>query len=92
MKDGANGAWATDGRSTWSAPGVPVRAVDPVGAGDAFAAGFLSGILRGTGPGQAMVEAAAVAAHVVTTPGDVEGLPDPRLRDRMLGPADQVHR
>jgi 2-dehydro-3-deoxygluconokinase len=92
VKDGVRGAWASDGVSTWSAPALPVRAVDPVGAGDGFAAGFLSGLLRGTDPGRAMVEAAAVAAHVVATPGDVEGLPDRRLLDRLLGATDQVHR
>lgn len=46
VKTGAAGAWATDGRSEWTSPAYPVTCVDPVCAGDAFAAGFLSGWLR----------------------------------------------
>ena len=47
LKDGARGSWATDGMRTWEQPAVPVRAIDPVGAGDAFTAGFLAVTTRG---------------------------------------------
>ncbi|MGH3646051.1 MAG: sugar kinase, partial [Micromonosporaceae bacterium] len=46
VKDGGRGAWATDGTQTWKAPARAVPVVDPVGAGDAFAAGWVSGLLR----------------------------------------------
>ncbi|MFC4948209.1 sugar kinase [Pseudonocardia sp. GCM10023141] len=75
LKDGARGAWATDGTTTWEQPAVPVHAVDPVGAGDAFAAGFLAARTRGRDVGAALRQGAIVAAAVVAVPGDIEGLP-----------------
>ena len=48
VKLGAAGALALTGDALRPVPGHPVeRVVDPVGAGDAFAAGFLTGLLRG---------------------------------------------
>jgi 2-dehydro-3-deoxygluconokinase len=67
VKDGARGARATDATGTAHFPAVPVDAVDPVGAGDAFAAGFLSGVLNGRTIEKAMAEAHGVAALVVAT-------------------------
>lgn len=92
VKDGARGAWARDRVDGWSVPARPVTAVDPVGAGDAFAAGLLSALLRDADLAQALTEAAAVAALVVGTPGDVEGLPDRALLERVLAGGDEVHR
>jgi len=48
VKLGAQGALAIDAAGgVVEAPGVAIpRVVDPVGAGDAFAAGFLAGQLR----------------------------------------------
>ncbi|MEU6997310.1 sugar kinase [Nonomuraea sp. NPDC046570] len=74
-KLGARGAKATDGRSSWEVPVWPVTAVDSVGAGDAFAAGFLSGWLRELPVPEALRVGARVAAFVVGTPGDQSGLP-----------------
>lgn len=75
LKDGARGSWATDGSRTWEQPAVPVRAVDPVGAGDAFTAGFLAVTSRGGTVPEALRAAATVAAAVVAVAGDIEGLP-----------------
>jgi 2-dehydro-3-deoxygluconokinase len=73
---------------------VPVA--DPVGAGDAFAAGWLSAWLRGVPTEQALAEAACVAALVVQAPGDTDGLPTARARARALNTlvkgTDSVHR
>lgn len=44
-------------------PAVATRVVDPTGAGDAFAAGFLDSLLRGAGPGEAGSHAADWAAR-----------------------------
>jgi 2-dehydro-3-deoxygluconokinase len=77
---------------------VPVT--DPVGAGDAFAAGFLSGLLRGLPYEVCLREAAAVAALVVQCATDTDGLPDRAGLDRALaafaaaktGTGETVHR
>ena len=52
---------------------VPVR--DVVGAGDAFCAGYLSGLLDGLGPGERLARATTCGAFAVATQGDWEGLP-----------------
>jgi 2-dehydro-3-deoxygluconokinase len=89
VKRGVRGAWATDGDSRFEVPAFPVRAVDPVGAGDAFAAGLLSALLRQVPVDRALREAAAVAALCVATPGDLDGLPTAAERDAYLeGGAD----
>ena len=92
VKDGRRGARAADGTRTWSVPARAVVVADPVGAGDAFAAGLLSALLRGAGVEQALTEGAAVASLVVATPGDAEGLPDRALLDRVLASDEPVHR
>ncbi|USG64659.1 sugar kinase [Brevibacillus ruminantium] len=58
-------------------PGFHVeRVVDPVGAGDGFAAGFVSGLLDGLPIADAVVRANAVGAMVTMVNGDIEGLPE----------------
>ena len=56
-------------------PGVAVTAVDPIGAGDAFTAGFLSGVLDGLGPDACLARGATTGAFAVSTRGDWEGAP-----------------
>ena len=52
-----------------------MRVVDPVGAGDAFVAGYLAERLDGNGPARRLATAIAAGAFAVTVPGDCEGLP-----------------
>jgi 2-dehydro-3-deoxygluconokinase len=52
------------------------RVVDPIGAGDGFAAGFLSGLLRGWNVRSAVDLGNQVGAYAVTVLGDVEGYPN----------------
>lgn len=47
---GVNGAIAFDGMNRIEHPGYKVRAVDPIGAGDAFVAGFIAAILQRCNP------------------------------------------
>jgi 2-dehydro-3-deoxygluconokinase len=47
VKDGPNAATAFTPEGRFSEPALPVRVVEPVGAGDAFAAGWIHGWLRG---------------------------------------------
>ncbi|MEU6609525.1 PfkB family carbohydrate kinase [Streptomyces shenzhenensis] len=61
----------------WSQPTRAAAVVDPVGAGDALAAGFLSARLGSRPPDEAL-EAGVAAAHVVGAVLDNEGLPNAR--------------
>ncbi|GAA2069578.1 sugar kinase [Streptomyces albiaxialis] len=80
VTDGAEGAVSVSPAGTVPVAAVPVTAVDPVGAGDAFVAGYLSALLDGLPEERRMRRAAAVAALCVATEGDWEGLPE---RDRL---------
>lgn len=90
LKRGRHGAWATDGTSEWTQPAVPVSSVDPVGAGDGFGAGFLAARLRGHDVPTCLRHGSIVAALVVQTPGDYEGLPTAAQRD-LASTADHGH-
>ncbi|WP_219415581.1 sugar kinase [Pseudonocardia nigra] len=75
IKLGARGAVASLQGRPAVIPARTVVAVDPVGAGDAFVAGFLADHLRGAPPEAALRTAASCGAFVVQMPGDWEGLP-----------------
>jgi 2-dehydro-3-deoxygluconokinase len=75
VKDGERGATLYTAAGTWSEPAVPVTAVDVVGAGDAFTAGYLSALLDGLPEQPRLARAVAVAAFAVASAGDWEGLP-----------------
>lgn len=75
VKLGSRGAVAAVDGDLLDVPAIPVAAVDPVGAGDAFAAGYLAELLAGRPPDERLRTAAACGAYAVTTRGDWEGLP-----------------
>ncbi|MFJ7969715.1 sugar kinase [Streptomyces sp. NPDC096324] len=72
---GGNGADATTTAGSVHLPARPVPVVDVVGAGDAFVAGYLSGLLEGLDIRERLHRATVVGAFAVTTRGDWEGLP-----------------
>ncbi|MEW2549704.1 sugar kinase [Streptomyces sp. NPDC047002] len=84
VKDGdrAATAYTPDGRHTVRAPRVDV--VEPVGAGDAFAAGYLAGVLRGDGPVPALRRGHLTAASALRVTGDHGTLPPPDTTARLL--------
>ncbi|MEP6851972.1 MAG: sugar kinase [bacterium] len=92
VKRGEHGAMASDGVARCEVPARARRPVDVVGAGDAFAAGLLAGLLEGKSVEAAMADAAVVAAFVVSTVGDLEGLPDRDLRDSFSEDGGEVRR
>ncbi|MCM2531258.1 sugar kinase [Neobacillus pocheonensis] len=77
LKIGAKGAYYFTEEEYQLIPGFPVtNVVDPVGAGDGFAAGLISGLLEGLPLDQAVAKGNGVGAMVTMVPGDFEGLPD----------------
>jgi 2-dehydro-3-deoxygluconokinase len=76
VKRGAAGATLyTAAAEPRHAPARPVPVADTVGAGDAFCAGYLSGLLDGLGPAARLRRATTTAAFAVAGAGDWEGLP-----------------
>ena len=75
VKLGARGCAAMVGSERLTSPGFPARQVDPIGAGDAFAAGYLAGTLWGQEPDERLRTANAMGAFCVQGLGDFEGLP-----------------
>ncbi len=73
FKAGADGAVVSDGRRSVGVPALRVDdAVDPVGAGDAFDAGFIAGWLRGDDLETSGRLGAQAAAAVIRRPGEHE--------------------
>jgi 2-dehydro-3-deoxygluconokinase len=75
-KRGPHGAVAlADGKRTEHPGFVPPTVVDEVGAGDGFAAGFVSAYLRGAPVEEALRHGNLVGAAAVTVADDVSGYP-----------------
>lgn len=77
VKRGALGAVAVIGGEVLVVPPHEVTEVDPVGAGDAFAAGYLAALLDGADPAGCLRMGSLAGAFAVTVPGDWEGMPFP---------------
>lgn len=75
IKLGADGALALVDGTTLRQEAVTVDAVDTVGAGDAFVAGYLAELITGSGPQDRLTTAAATGAFACLVPGDWEGFP-----------------
>lgn len=69
MKIGEKGCLVGQGGRLDLVPGVPAKVVDTTGAGDAFAAGFLYGILEGAEPVECARLANAIASYIVGREG-----------------------
>ncbi|MCX4778201.1 sugar kinase [Streptomyces sp. NBC_01264] len=90
---GSAGATAyTDEGRTVHAPARPVRAVDTVGAGDAFVAGYLSAFLDGSTPETRLDRAVTTGAFAVASRGDWEGAPTRAELGLLSAPAGTVVR
>ena len=75
LKLGAGGATLHSRHGTIHSPARPVTAVDSVGAGDAFTAGYISGLLSGLPAEERLYLANTLGAFAVSSKGDWEGLP-----------------
>jgi 2-dehydro-3-deoxygluconokinase len=75
VRRGRAGAFSICGGVVREQPGRRVVPVDPIGAGDAFNAGYLSGLLSGADEQDRLAQGCAAGAYAVTIAGDWEGLP-----------------
>jgi len=75
VKQADEGCTIGTGHETTHVPAFRIRAVDDTGAGDAFAAGLLAGMLRGLRAPDAAVLANGVAALKVTALGAARAMP-----------------
>ena len=75
IKRGARGATVWHEGAVHHAAAIPVRVLDTIGAGDAFTAGYLSGVLDGLPPAAALHRGTVTGAFAVAAVGDWEGLP-----------------
>ncbi|MEU2227128.1 sugar kinase [Streptomyces sp. NPDC018347] len=80
------------GSPSWShhEPALRTAVVATTGAGDAFAAGFLSGTLRGLPPRDLVRHGHLFAAAALTTPGDLAAPPSRDHADRLAALDDDA--
>ncbi|MDX6280244.1 MAG: 2-dehydro-3-deoxygluconokinase [Kribbellaceae bacterium] len=76
------------GRRT-EVPALTVDVIEPVGAGDAFAAGYLAGTLQGLPMEQRLRLGHLSAAAVLAVPDDHATPPDARVRQALLDCSDE---
>lgn len=88
VKDGGKAATAFFGESRACVPALAVPVVEPVGAGDAFAAGFLAGLLRGEPAERCLRVGHVTAASALSVTADHGPLPDEAEMSRLLGAYD----
>lgn len=71
-------------------PALDVEVVATIGAGDAFAAGFLSATLRGLPDRARLRHGHLMAAAALTVPGDLAAPPSRDLADRLAALSDEA--
>ncbi|WP_268248607.1 sugar kinase [Streptomyces brasiliensis] len=85
VKDGGRAATVFGEAGEVTVPALRTEVVEPVGAGDAFAAGFLAGLLRDGDLPRALRLGHITAASALKVTGDHGPLPDPATLERLLG-------
>lgn len=92
IKDGSNGATLCDSTGIYQIPPAPCNCIDAVGAGDAFNAGFLAGILEGKSFMASATIGAVCGARATETFGDTEGLVSHSELDCILNHVSMISR
>jgi sugar/nucleoside kinase (ribokinase family) len=85
IKLGHEGAMAQQGKDRIQSPALRVDAVDPVGAGDSFDAGFLHQFVRGADLATCLTHGNLAGAYSTTRPGGTEAFRDREYRERFFG-------
>lgn len=75
VKLGERGCAVESDEGYFEIPAYAVKCVDTLGAGDAFMAGLIAGLLRGLKPSEAAQFGNAVSAHCVQVVGATTGIP-----------------
>ena len=92
VKDGARGAYVANKEERVKIEPYPCHPVEPVGAGDAFNAGFICGLLEGK-PLAVCGKMGAIAGALTTeNVGDTEGMPVRTQMQKLLGGESQIYR
>lgn len=91
VKLGGDGCLALIDGEVHEVAAIPITPADTVGAGDAFAAGYLAELLAGVSPAVRLATAARAGAFACLGPGDWESLPRRSDLD-LLGGNDPVLR
>lgn len=92
IKDGARGSKVANSQTRKELPPHPCHCVEPIGAGDAFSAGFLAGVLEEKDIvtcGQMGNIAGALATE---TEGDIEGYPSKEKMEIELSGSSEIYR
>ncbi len=84
VKRGALGAIARRRKESFSAPAIKLDAVDAVGAGDSFDAGFLHEFVRGSDLVTCLRAGNLAGALSTTRPGGTEAFRDPNHRTQFM--------
>lgn len=92
IKLGEHGVVAHCDGQPYECPALQVSVVDPVGAGDAFAAAYLTELAAGRPMDECLTTAATAGAFAVTVPGDWEGMPSRAELDLLRAGDDPVLR
>jgi len=85
VKLGPDGAMAQRGNERFESPPLSVEAVDPVGAGDSFDAGFLYQFVRGADLATCLAYGNVAGAFSTTRPGGTEAFRDRTRLQAFLG-------
>lgn len=93
LKDGARGSTILPrGQAPISIAPWPCHCVEPIGAGDAFNAGFLAGWMQGRDWATCGCMGAIAGAMATETPGDIEGTPTRRQMEKALQGTAEIYR
>ncbi len=93
LKDGARGSVILPrGEAAISIAPWPCHCVEPIGAGDAFNAGFLAGWMQGRDWATCGRMGAIAGAMATETPGDIEGTPTRLQMEKALQGAAEIYR
>jgi sugar/nucleoside kinase (ribokinase family) len=84
VKLGAQGAIARHGAETFKSAPVKVHAIDAVGAGDSFNAGFISQYIRGSDTETCLLYGNLAGALSTTRPGGTEAFRDLQHREQFF--------